>query len=626
MIARMVKIEIVGPNGMLLPVLTLLRELGVCQIERDQTGFIATRDEQKVRSLLLDEKTLAERIFYEELRTRIDELFALLPRVETRESYLDAVSVLDSVAELLPRHGAQCREWCRERESLQKELAQLNRYRAFLDALEPHLARLPVWNTLEFIGVTLKEPGALEDLMRVMSRLTQDRFEIVSALAADGTQVALITLEKALAEKVRGVLGEQRVPELTFPAELAELPFPERVAALRARGGEAVAGVAALDGELARFARRWGAIYARVREWLEDRLTLLKNVAYLHQTGMCFCIHGWTPEEDVARLEKEAESSFGGQVVVEKMQILEQDLDQVPVTLRNPPYFRPFELFARLLPLPRYASLDPTPFIAIGFPLFFGMILGDAGYGLILIGLSLVLARVRGKQDTLRDAARILLVCACYSVVFGLCYGEFFGEVGARLLGLEGPFLVDRRRAVIPMLYLALAIGLVHVMIGLLLGALTALKRKTGKEALFKLAHVALLLCLAALFLSLAEIVPRLLARPLVLTLLLLIPVLFFSGGLLAPLELLKTVGNIVSYARIMALGLASVLLAGVANSFAGMTGNIVVGVLLALLFHAVNLVLGVFSPAIHALRLHYVEFYSKFVVPGGRKFEPLKK
>jgi V/A-type H+-transporting ATPase subunit I len=102
--------------------------------------------------------------------------------------------------------------------------------------------------------------------------------------------------------------------------------------------------------------------------------------------------------------------------------------------------------------------------------------------------------------------------------------------------------------------------------------------------------------------------------------------VLFFSGGLLAPLELLKNVGNIISYARIMAIGLASVLLARVANSFAGMTGNIVVGVLLAVVFHAVNLVLGVFSPAIHALRLHYVEFYSKFVVPGGRKFEPLKK
>jgi V/A-type H+-transporting ATPase subunit I len=123
-----------------------------------------------------------------------------------------------------------------------------------------------------------------------------------------------------------------------------------------------------------------------------------------------------------------------------------------------------------------------------------------------------------------------------------------------------------------------------------------------------------------------SDILPRLLTRPMTLALIILIPVLFFAGGVLAPLELLKTIGNIVSYARIMAIGLASVLLARVANRFAGMTGNIAVGVMLAVVFHTVNIVLGVFSPTIHALRLHYVEFYSKFVLPGGRKFEPMHK
>jgi V/A-type H+-transporting ATPase subunit I len=626
MIARMVKVEIIGPNEQLMETLALVRELGVFQFDPDITCFVTAGEEEKVRALYLDEKTVAERIFFEDLKAKIDELSACLPQVEMRESYLDPGSVLDSVAATVQRHGVTCREWRRKREALQKELAELSSYSVFLGALEPLLARMGPKIGLDFIGVTIRDPAALEELMRALTRLTQGKFEIITVKAEDGTLIGLITLEQGLADKVRQSLGDQHVPELTFPMELADLPFPEKIRHLRARLAEVNGEIAAIDRELTQFALRWGAIYERVRRWLAERLSLHTNMAYLHQTGMCFFIHGWTPAADVARLCSALGRKFGGAVIVEEKQILEQDLDLVPVTLRNPPYFRPFELFSRLLPLPRYASLDPTPFIAICFPLFFGMILGDAGYGIVLMLLALILAQVYKKRDMVRDAAKILFISAGYTVLFGIFYGECFGELGAKLLGMEGAFIVERRLAIIPMLYFALSVGMAHVTLGLLLGFITAVKRKTGREALYKLVSIVVMGCLLVLFLSLSGILPRLLARPLTLALLFLIPVLFFAGGVLAPLELLKTIGNIVSYARIMAIGLASVLLARVANRFAGMTGNIAVGVLLAVVFHTVNIVLGVFSPTIHALRLHYVEFYSKFVVPGGRKFEPLRK
>ena len=119
---------------------------------------------------------------------------------------------------------------------------------------------------------------------------------------------------------------------------------------------------------------------------------------------------------------------------------------------------------------------------------------------------------------------------------------------------------------------------------------------------------------------------PAHLSRPVVIVILFLTPLLFVTGGMLAPLEFLKNIGNIISYVRIMAIGLTSVLLAFVANNLGGLTGDIVTGTLVAGMIHLLNIILGVFSPTIHSLRLHYVEFFSKFMEHGGRRFEPLKK
>ena len=94
----------------------------------------------------------------------------------------------------------------------------------------------------------------------------------------------------------------------------------------------------------------------------------------------------------------------------------------------------------------------------------------------------------------------------------------------------------------------------------------------------------------------------------------------------MGPLELLKSCGNILSYARLMAIGVSSVILAEVANSIGGILGSVALGITVALIFHGLNFVLGVFSPTIHSLRLHYVEFFSKFFQPGGKPYQPFRR
>jgi V/A-type H+-transporting ATPase subunit I len=94
----------------------------------------------------------------------------------------------------------------------------------------------------------------------------------------------------------------------------------------------------------------------------------------------------------------------------------------------------------------------------------------------------------------------------------------------------------------------------------------------------------------------------------------------------MGPLEFLKTFGNVLSYARLMAIGISSMVLAQVANMIGQTSESVAVGIMMALIFHTLNFVLGVFSPTIHSLRLHYVEFFSKFFQPGGKPYTPFRR
>jgi V/A-type H+-transporting ATPase subunit I len=154
------------------------------------------------------------------------------------------------------------------------------------------------------------------------------------------------------------------------------------------------------------------------------------------------------------------------------------------------------------------------------------------------------------------------------------------------------------------------------------LGAVSA-AHKEPKHALGQGVSAVMVLLVVAALLATFKVLPSRLFTPAVIALLVAFPVLIFAEGIIAPVEFLTTLGNVLSYARIMAIGTASVMLALVANQMVGAVGSTAVGLIFALLFHLVNFAIGLFTPAIHALRLHYVEFFGKFYSPGGRRYEP---
>lgn len=625
MIIKMAKIEIVGPKDLLLRALDLLRGKGVFQPEADIRGFVRQEDECQIRELLLDEAAVGEKQYFTSLQDRIRDLLASLPDLPARSSYLQPLPLIDVLAELVDKHLNTCRNWQQQNQALCEEADTLSGYLRFWTVLEPLVADSADHSQLAFFGVSVRNPDEIPKLQELLERQTAGRCRLSTASIEDGSIVGLVTTDIGMEDSLRRLLATERVPELSLPDDLVGLPFRDKIIALK----KLLAGVEKKQQQLVSrqetFAHRWLPIYRQAATWLEERLSLYRASALAYETRQCFLVNGWMPSADVESLRQDLNEGFGGQVVLSVLELHEEDLDRVPVVLRNPLYFKPFELFARLLPLPRYSSYDPTPFLGLFFPLLFGMILGDIGYGLLLGVIAGVVIRFCPGRETLTDAAKILGVAAAYAVLFGFLFGEMFGDFGEQMFHLQ-PLWQERSQAIVPMIAFAISVGTAHILLGLILGIRYDFKRRLRREALVKIVNLLVISLCGIWLLGFLFPSPWELTVPLLLAILLLLPVLIVAGGLLAPLELLKSFGNIISYVRIMAIGLCSVLLAQVANQLGGMTGDLLAGFLVAGVLHFFNLILGVFAPTVHALRLHYVEFFSKFIEFGGRQFKPLGK
>ncbi|HSU83545.1 MAG TPA: V-type ATPase 116kDa subunit family protein [Thermoanaerobaculia bacterium] len=623
MIVAMSRVRVLGPRERLGEVLDVLQDLGLVHLAPPSTGAglapaeLTPRQERERRHL---------RRALEDLDPTLTYLHPTASRAASAPAEPADFVRWARLARRLRRRTAALQARGAE---LAEERALLLKYRSFFDAFQSLLAGHHDWSQTTALSVLLRSRNeeSLERLREALAVVTDGAFELRSRPLPSGDLALLILLPTGVAERVDRTLAEAGVKPIPVPAayggSLAEA-LPGMVERLRAIPRE----LEDLDRERDRLAGIHAPELLKARAAIHDRLRELEALPLSALTAYAFVLEGWVPSELVDRLQRRLQrrlrAELGETVVAREVAREEWSAEEAPVALSNPRLFRPFEALVRMLPLPRYGSIDPTPFVAVFFPMLFGLILGDVGYGALMAALGIVLHHRSKPGTTLRSASEIAGACAAFTIVFGFLYGELFGDLGRRALGLR-PLLIDREEAIVPFLGLAIALGLVHILLGLSLGVIAARRHdpRHRREALGRGVTAIMLLLIVAALLTATDVLPRRFFTPAAVLLLVLFPVLIAAEGIIAPIELLATLGNVLSYARVMALGTASVMLAVVANRMVGAMGSAVVGVLLALLFHLVNFALGLFSPAIHALRLHYVEFFGKFYSPGGVEYRP---
>jgi V/A-type H+-transporting ATPase subunit I len=609
----MVRVRIAGPRALLDRTLTLLQDIGVLHVVRPRVP-----DDRSYSRTIVRERRHIERCLHdvESALTRLH-----LP-VDANAPGLPPASSVSAArrARRVRRHADALAVAERE---LDEERSLLHRYREFFKAFAPLVAQERIWPDGQAFYVVLRAgaAGALAELRQRLDTALSGEVELFHRELASGEWAVLILVSSRAAAKVSALLAASRVEELPTPARIGETNLLRALPAIDARLAEIPLALRAIASKREGLAQSEGAWLSGTRRFLHDQLLLLDARARVFAADHLFIIEGWLPTPRLADLQACVHATLGPDIVVSTTGTEDWGDGGAPVALHNPAVFQPFEVLTRMLPLPTYGTIDPTPFVAVFFPAFFGLMLGDVGYGLMLALLAVALRWKSDPGTTMRSVSMVGLACASSAIVFGILFGELFGSLGPAI-GLH-PFF-DREQAAIPFLGLSVALGGVHVVLGLVLAGVSAWRRGHRRDAMGRGVALGMLVLTALLVLALFEVLPAGLQTPLVVALLVSFTVLVALEGLMAVVELLSTLGHVLSYARIMALGTASLMLAIMANRMAGALGSVIVGAMFALLFHLVNFAIGLFSPTIHALRLHYVEFFGRFFSPGGAEYRPL--
>ncbi len=366
-------------------------------------------------------------------------------------------------------------------------------------------------------------------------------------------------------------------------------------------------------------------------DYLSAERDKIKAGASLLETDSTFYLHGWLPAESGEKLQKFLEEQHP-QLVVEITK--PQKDEEYPILLHNNKFVQPFEMITELYSLPNSHEIDPNPSMSIFYMMFFGLMLSDAGYGIVLTlltGFVLLKFKPEGMLDKMM---RLLCLGGMATIFWGVLFGSWFGDLFSGIPAFS-PIWFSPLNDPMTLLLWSFVFGAVHLFTGMAVKAYMLIKDGHVLDAVFDVGlwYVFLIGLTLLLFApAVGKIMAIVGAVGLVLTQGRSEKNIFmrFGKGILSLYDVTGYLSDVLSYSRLLALGLATGVIAQVVNTMGKLTGTSIIGIIffiiILLVGHTFNLAINTLGAYVHASRLQYVEFFGKFYTGGGQEFRPLAR
>ena len=509
---------------------------------------------------------------------------------------------------------------------LQSEESRLNVRRAALEPWRPldlPLEQTGTAHTLFRLGVC---PGST-DTGAVRAALGDSAAELYEVSGDKQQRYYLLICHRA---------EEEQVQELLRPFNFSAVVF-------QGVEGTAAENADALDRQLAENRKAQEAAAAAIVEdaGARDALRLYldqlnaeaakdQSAERLMTDGTILFFEGWAPAEELAAVEKFLESL---DCAWEASDPTEEEIPKVPVRLRNNWFTRPLNMVTEMYSLPSYGNVDPNPLMAPFFILFYGIMMADMGYGILMFAAGFFITRKYRPKGTMGHLFGLLTLCGVSTFIMGALTGGFFGDFLTQAVKLTTggdfalPALFTPLNDTLMILIGSMALGLVHIVTGMAISFVRKLRRGAVLDALFEeVTWWVVFLGIGLMALGVTNLVLYL-----GIALVILGPLVTEKGfgkltGIFGSLynHVTGYFGDILSYSRLMALMLAGSVIAQVFNTLGAIPGNIVIFVIVSMAGNALNFALNLLGCYVHDLRLQCLEYFGKFYEDGGKPFRPL--